>query len=324
MIRLATVLGAALLVLVLSSQARADEWDDFEQARSAYASQDYALAAERLEALIGGDVPAMQNETLLLESRKYLGAAYLFLGRRADAEHQFALLLHQDASYQIDPIQFPQAVLQVFDEVRVRVERELEAEARQAEAAERAQRERELRLLLENETRIRELEAMAGQETVRTVNSRALALLPFGVGQFRNGNRGLGRALAGTESVLLVLGVGTFLAQQKLPDWDPYLADERISDRLRRANRALNYTNWIAGSAFGALAIIGIIEAQINFRPVVVTTRARELPAEVGRDGDGDEAGEVADTPPRPDLAATGPKLFLGAGVGGGYLRLAF
>ncbi len=309
MTRLATAVGTALLVWVLSSEARADEWDDFEQARTAYVAQNYALAAERFEALIGGDVAAMQNETLLLESRKYLGAAYLFLGRRADAEHQFALLLHQDASYQIDPIQFPPAVLQVFDEVRDRVADELEEEARRARIAEQAQRERELRLLLENEARIRELEALASEETVRTVNSRALALLPFGVGQFRNGNRGLGRALAASEGVLLVLGVGTFLAQQQLPDWDPYLADSGFSDRLRRANRALNYTNWIAGSAFGALAIFGIIEAQVNFRPAVVTTRRRELPDEVRDDA---------------PTTAAGPQLFLGASLGGGYLRLAF
>jgi hypothetical protein len=308
MTRLATA-AAALLVLVLSSQARADEWDDFEQARAAYAAQTYPVAVERFEALVGGDHPSMQNETLVLESRKYLGAAYLFLGRRSDAEHQFALLLRQDASYQIDPTQFPQAVLEVFAAVRDRVDRELQEEARLAEIAAREQRERELRLLLENEARIRELEALAGQETVRTVNSRGLALLPFGVGQFRNGNRTLGRALAASESVLFAVGIGTFLAQQQLPAWDPYLADESVTERLRRANRALNYTNWIVGSAFGALVVFGLVEAQIRFKPAVVTTRHRALP------GEGDEP---------PTTAAAPPQLFLGAGLGGGYLRIAF
>ncbi len=307
--RFSAVLGAALLVAATARPARADEWDDFEQARTSYLAQDYARAAQKLEALIGGDPPALQNETLLLESRKYLGAAYLFLGRREDAEQQLTLLLRQDASYQIDPIQFPQAVLQAFDAARARVDRELREEARRAESEQQRQRERELRLLLENEARIRELEALARQEVVRTENSRWLAALPFGIGQFRNGNRRLGKALAASESVFLALSIGTYFGNEALRDWDPLNPPPtRLSGRgLQILDDFLRIGNYVSTGAFAGLAIFGIVEAQLRFRPFVVTTRQRPLP------GEGDGGNQAA-------------KLDLELGVGplGASLRLSF
>ena len=49
--------------------ARADELADFEAAREAYDEQRYADTIARLEAMVGGEVPAIQNEVLVLESR---------------------------------------------------------------------------------------------------------------------------------------------------------------------------------------------------------------------------------------------------------------
>ncbi len=307
--RLPTVLRAVLLVAAFATPARADEWDDFEQARTAYLAQDYGIAATRLEALIGGEPPALQNETLLLESRKYLGAAYLFLGRRDDAEQQFTLLLRQDASYQIDPIQFPQALVQAFDQARARVSRELEEAAERAEREERERRERELRLLLENEGRIRELEALARQETVRTENSRWLAALPFGIGQFRNGNRGLGRAFAVSQTLLFTAGAITYFGNQALRDWDPLNPPPtRLSLRgLEVLSDFLRISNYVSVSAFAGLAIAGIVEAQVRFRPVIVRTRPRALP---GESESGNEASRL--------------ELELAAGPFGGSLRLSF
>lgn len=280
--RLSTVPLAALVVLALARPAQADEWDEFEHARSSYLAQDYAAAARRLEALIGGDPPTLENETLLLESRKYLGAAYLFLDRQEDAERQLTLLLRQDASYQIDPLQFPQAVLQAFEAARARVERELVEEAQRAENEARARRQRELSLLFENEARIRALEGLAREETIRTENSRWLAALPFGIGQFRNGDRRLGKAFAASEGVLLAISAATFFGNEALRGWDPLNPPQReLSDSgLRLLADFVRIGNYVSTSAFAGLAIAGVIEAQIRYRPFVTTKRRRPLPGE--------------------------------------------
>ena len=99
----------------------ADELSDFESARRSYDRQSYAKAARGLESLVGGVVPRAANPVVRLEARKYLGATYLFLGKKDAAREQFRLLLEEDPDYDIDPVAFPEAVVQTFQEVQEKV-----------------------------------------------------------------------------------------------------------------------------------------------------------------------------------------------------------
>src|SRR3954447_26725303 len=81
--------------------AKANDFEEFEAGRQAYESQDYARSADVFEQLVGGDVPRLQNRSLVLESEKYLGASYLFLGKLNQAEQHFEKLLAMEPEYML-------------------------------------------------------------------------------------------------------------------------------------------------------------------------------------------------------------------------------
>lgn len=295
------------LVVVLTAAfalpAAADELSDFESARREYENQSYAKAARELESLVGGAVPRARNPVVRLEARKYLGASYLFLGEEEAAREQFRLLLEEDPEYDIDPVAFPEAVVQTFEEVQSQVRAE-HAEKTALEAA-RQQQERaaELEGLIRQQQRIQMLEQLAATETVEKVNSRWIAALPFGIGQFQNENRRLGIMFATTQSVFLVASIATFVGHNSLRDENP--APDQI-ERAQRVERALRIGNWASVGAFVGFALAGIIEAEVRFKPVIRNTRKRELPAELqGANG-------------------AGPRLRFELGATGGGFRLDF
>jgi hypothetical protein len=107
-----------VLMAAFALPVAADELSDFEAARRNYDKQSYAKAARGLESLVGGVIPRARNPVVRLEARKYLGATYLFLGKDGDAREQFRLLLEEDPDYDIDPVAFPEAVVETFQEVQ--------------------------------------------------------------------------------------------------------------------------------------------------------------------------------------------------------------
>ena len=281
----------------------ADELSDFESARRNYDKQNYAKAARGLESLVGGAVPRAINPVVRLEARKYLGATYLFLGKKDAAREQFRSLLEEDPDYDIDPVAFPEAVVQTFQEVQEKVA--VERARKDALAAARRERERtnEVEDLIRQQQRIQVLEELAAAETVEKVNSRWIAALPWGIGQFQNQDRKLGIMFAVTEAAFMAASIATFIGHNSLRDENP--AANEI-ERAQRVEKALRIGNWVSVGAFLSFAVAGVIEAEVRFKPVIRTTRQRELPDDI----------ESPQT--------TGPQIRLELGLTGGKLRLDF
>jgi len=300
-----TALSGLVFVLMaaFALPVAADELSDFESARRNYDRQSYTKAARGLESLVGGVVPRAANPVVRIESRKYLGATYLFLGKSEAAREQFRLLLEEDPDYDIDRVAFPEAVLQTFREVK----KEATAERARKDALEAARRQRErsneVDELVRQRQRIQALEELAAVETVEKVNSRWIAALPWGIGQFQNGDRKLGIMFAVTESAFLAASIATFIGHNSLRDENP--APSEI-ERAQRVERALRIGNWVSVGAFLSFAIAGVVEAEVRFKPVIRTTRKRELPDDI----------ESPQT--------TGPQIRLEMGLTGGRMRLDF
>ncbi len=299
-----TLIGlVVVLMTAFALPAAADELSDFESARRDYENQSYAKAARQLESLVGGAVPRARSPVVRLEARKYLGATYMFLGEPEAAREQFRLLLEEDPEYDIDPVAFPEAVVQMFEEVQSKVRSERAQKQAMEEARKQQERAEELEGVIREQQRIQTLEEMAATETVEKVNSRWIAALPFGIGQFQNENRKLGIMFATTESVFLVASIATFIGHNSLRDENP--APDEIA-RAQRIERALRIGNWASVGAFVGFALSGIIEAEVRFRPVIRRTRPRELPDELKRS------------------EGTGRRFRLELGVTGGGFRLDF
>ena len=300
-----TALSGLVFVLMaaFALPVAADELSDFESARRNYEKQNYAKAARGLESLVGGAVPRATNPVVRLEARKYLGATYLFLGKDERAREQFRSLLEEDPDYDIDPVAFPEAVVQTFQELK----KEVSAQRARKDALEAARRQRErsdeVEELVRQQQRIQTLEALAAVETVEKVNSRWIAAIPFGAGQFQNEDRGLGIMFAVTESAFVAASIATFIGHNSLRDENP--APSEI-ERARRVERALRIGNWVSVGAFLSFAIAGVVEAEVRFKPVIRTTRKRELPDDI----------ESPQT--------TGPQIRLELGLTGGKMRLDF
>lgn len=266
------------LVVVLTAAfalpATADELSDFEAARRDYDRQSYAKAARELESLVGGAVPRARNPVVRLEARKYLGATYLFLGREADAREQFQRLLEEDPEYDIDPVAFPEAVVETFQEVQAEFEKERAREEALDEARLERERARELDEIISQQQRIQQLEELVATETVEKVNSRWIAALPFGIGQFQNDNRKLGIMFAVTQAAFTAGAIATFIGHNSLRDENPAPSE---LDRAQRVERALRIGNWVSVGALLSFYVAGVVEAEVRFRPVIRTTRPREL-----------------------------------------------
>lgn len=271
--------------------ARADDYDDFEAARRAYVAQRYDDARERFEALVGGQVPRISSRPLILESRKYLGASYLFLGRVKDAEQQFDLLIRMDSAYEMDPLAFPKEVIEAFERARERTNRILEEAARQRREQEEEARRAEAKEIVEKQARMLRIRELATTETVETENSRIVAMIPFGVGQFQNRHDSLGTGLVISEGLLAVTSIVSFFLHESLRNEMPNEADRGDAEALRDG---FKLTNWISTGALVALAIVGIADAQLRFVPVFKETRTRVLPGELEREF------ELSAAPPRP------------------------
>jgi hypothetical protein len=229
-----------VLMAAFALPVAADELSDFEAARRNYDKQSYAKAARGLESLVGGVIPRARNPVVRLEARKYLGATYLFLGKDGDAREQFRLLLEEDPDYDIDPVAFPEAVVETFQEVQAEVTAE---------------------------------------------------------------NRKLGIMFAVTESAFLAASIATFIGHNSLRDENP--APSEIA-RAQRVEKALRIGNWVSVGALVSFYIAGVIEAEVRFKPVIRSTRKRELPEELQR----------------PE--SRGPEVRFQLGLTGGKIRVDF
>lgn len=258
--------------------ARANDFEAFESARSAYESQDYARSARLFEQLGGGDKPTLTNRSLLLESKKYLAASYLFLGKLSKAEAEFERLLRLDPVYILDPLGFPEEVQRLFGKVKTR----LDAERRVAEEERRREEARQNRVVTERlnaeRQRWQRLMDMAENERVREKRERWVALMPFGIGQVQNGHYSLGAVLAVSEGSLLLVGLVSWIVHENLRGQQPTASERNAFNVTEGVSR---YTNQISMGIFGVVAIAGIVDAQLRFEGEVQTMRKRSVPQDL-------------------------------------------
>jgi len=280
MARLAAALALTVLVhtgLVSVGHAQVRE---LQEARDAYSNAEYERVVELLENLVGGLVPAVTDPYIVRDARRYLGAAYVLLGREQDARNQFGWLL---SDYSLDELQrerldrgtFIEEVQAVFQQVQQARIAELEAE-QDDQDAQRAQREARRQAAA-----VRLLDLAQSAEVELEVDPLP-SFLPFGVGQFYNGDEGLGWLFLVTQGV-------TFLAASVLTSVYVAMLDQHARAlagvpgvlRVPSEARVAVFTGmWSSASAWLFLALGGIIEARVSFRP----TRSRRIDRDIPQD----------------------------------------
>ncbi len=258
--------------------------DDAELARvvSLVEAAKYDQCASELERLLDpkGKRP-LKDPAIVETARVYQATCYIGLGKPELADEPLREAIRKNPQMRTpDSLIFPQRVIDRFIRVRDSMIDELRAAER--EAIEKARREAAERLRGDNErwARMLMLERIARQEVVVVKNRRWVAAVPFGVGQFQNGNEVLGWIFLGTEAALGVTALTALNVHSHLQS-KVDAAKERgasagpdVNDRLSDWHLALEL------STYGLLAVaaLGITEAQVSFVPEVRTVRERPLP----------------------------------------------
>lgn len=277
----------ALVALTWAPLCAADEKSDFEKGRIAYVKKDYVEANARFEAMLDPKTGTVHSPELLVEADMCWGAVKLAMNDKDAAASLFEKVLRADPQYQPDPLTYPNEVLYFFSDTKAKLRAVLEQEAAARAAADAKRRKEEAAEKARLKARVAELETLASEETVTTKNSRLKAMLPFGVGQFANGNNGLGWAFLLSEGALTLSTFVLFIPYRYNVDHANAAMQLTQYSQAYRVNLSNQYAltaqdirtaDFIILGGLGAIMLTGIIEAQVNFVAERSYTRPRKLP----------------------------------------------
>ncbi|HKQ69837.1 MAG TPA: hypothetical protein VJT73_10890 [Polyangiaceae bacterium] len=259
-----------------STSVRADGASELERAKSSYDAGRYAEGAERFRDMLDPESPrALRNEELEERARAYYAACLIALGRSDEANVQIEKVIRKNGVYSPDPVIFPGKVIDRFIEVKGRLKTEIEKAAREKADIERAHRnkaEKEQRAYIEG------LQRLAGEETITVRHSRWIAALPFGAGQFQNGQPALGYAFLVSEALLAAASVTAgSIHMQIVADYASNATTSDFADFESR-RRATQDVSLFCSAAFAVMAVGGVVQAQLAFVPEVKETRQRPIP----------------------------------------------
>ncbi len=215
------------------------------------------------------------------DARMYLAAVLVAQGKRDAANGVFEQLLVDRPDYQPDPLRVSLDAMDALIDSRTRLRDRL---AQMQVETVRKEQEVKARLDAERQkaaSRLSMLEKLASEEVVVQHNSRALALLPFGTGQFQNGQEGFGWFFLVGESILAVAsGVGAIVSydnQAQAKDAFQQGLVETARAYQLRALQASIVGDLIAGGFF-VDALAGIVQAEVAFVPERTYVRKRAVP----------------------------------------------
>ncbi len=330
--RLARIILA--LAVLCPATARAAEEDELTLVTTQVQDGQYREAVQRCGRLLDPASPVcpstpglspqgcrVTEPAVILRVRGQYAIALQALDQTDSAKEQFRAILKDNPTFSPSPAVYPSKAVALFNEVK----QETEA----AKIAEAAAKQKQLEALKEAQRKydayVATLERLAKEETYVVERNRFFAAMPFGVGQFYNGDVALGVVFASLEVTAGVVGIATGYAhvdliKQKVASsldengepqdvstsaGDQVLNNAALNDELL----ALQIANNVSMGELGLAIVVGLIEGQANFESGSKRTVPRQLPPK----------------PPKPDAPAVGLTGVPGAPDATGLgLRVAF
>lgn len=285
--RLGRTVVLCLMVASFASTAAADDQADFDKGRLAFEAKQYQDAEARFRAMVDPKSErVLHSPTLLDHAHVYLAATLLALGQpRQQALLEFKTVLLHNAEYRLDPLAFDAAVASAYIDARTIYNKEILDAKDQREREERERREREEREREKQRRYLAALEQQAGEQIETTKRNRLLTLVPFGVGQFQNGQTALGWVFLTAQTALLAGGaIAGGLALYNLDQYNVWLTSDSkanqdffVKEYRARFNTAA-IANYVFDGAFVLAAVAGIVQANFAFVPQTTVTKPRPLP----------------------------------------------
>jgi hypothetical protein len=256
---------AVVLALAICSESLASPSVNpraaLEEGKLAYQRSDFAHVEKTVHPLLY-PTPELDGEALI-EGRRLLGLAYFFEKKEDKAKQEFVLILQKRPDYELDPVVEPAKAVAFFNSVRSeQAERLAAARKRQLEDEELARKEAERKRAIE---RAKAERIYVEKQVIR--RSRLVAMLPFGVGQIQNGQRGKAIAFGVSEALLGGLSLSCWIAVREV------FPAFKVADNQVVLAQTLQGLQIGAGVAFWAVVIWGIIDAQVKLVPETIILR---------------------------------------------------
>lgn len=245
----------------------------------------YEECVARLTRLLdpSGARPLRQPD-IVEKARLYEATCLIGLGKDEQADEPLRAAIRNNPQMRApDSLVFPSRVVDRF--IRVRDQMSAEIREQEQKAIEKAQLEAAAKVKRDNEqwAQMLKLERLARQEVVVERHSRGIALVPFGAGQFQNGNRTLGWTFLISEAVLGAGALTSLAVHANISNQvDRLYANSQtpapdVKDRQRTWYFAMGACTY----GFLGMALVGIVEGQLSFVSEVKHVRDRPLPREL-------------------------------------------
>ncbi len=221
----------------------------------------------------------LRQPAIVENARVYWAACLLGAGDADGSDAPLRAAIHENPQMKPpDSLVFPQLVVEHFLKVRDSLVNEIRA----AEQARIKQAQDEARLrqqsLAKDRERLRMLEQLARQELVVVRNRRVLSFVPFGVGQIQNRHEALGYTLMVSEVLLGGLSLTAVGIQVQLAaDAETQAKHGLVVDNAGLLS-AWGVVKKVSFWGFAALAVGGIVDAQLSYVPEFHEVRQRRLP----------------------------------------------
>jgi len=240
------IVGAAILAFALA-QSTTPAGDDLRRAKNEYSYGNYAVAADHLRSLL---YPMrLITDEQVIEARKLLALCYYQTGQLDGVGDEFRKLLYLDPDYKLDPFEVPPPIVDDFERVREKLQPELDVIR---------QRKSDVQLAVRLPKGVRRV------VTSRAIEHSALGtFLPFGVGQFQNGETRWGVFFAATELLLLAANIAAYVG---LLQHRGYFSND---DGTRTLVQRLTLAQYGSAGLFGVTWALGVYQAQSHFVPVL-------------------------------------------------------
>jgi tetratricopeptide (TPR) repeat protein len=249
---------------------------ELKRAKDKFEFGHYADAAGALRQLLATDPDLTQDEAV--DAYRMLGISEYHLGDLPQARAAFVHLLSYDPDFALDPFLVPPAIVEFFDRVKK------EHEAALAPLRERKRALREQQRLAEDAKRrlLAEEQARSGPPTkIVRVQERIYLFnwMPFGAGQFQNGHKAKGTAIAAGELVAGLVNVSAIVLHSQIADdrsrtcvaGQPDCSRPPYKDSDRVLLSRIDAVKYVSAGLFWALYAYGVWDAHRYFVPIVET-----------------------------------------------------
>ncbi|WP_428262445.1 hypothetical protein [Haliangium sp.] len=234
---------ALVLLLVWPRVGAATPAERLAEARDAFRLGQYDRAIPLLTYLLYPDA-RLSNRADLLEAHVLLAVAHFETGNRSEARREVEEALFLDSELRLDPLLFSDEAVDFFEE-------------RKQAFLERSQRDEEARKIAEERDRLREV---LSNMIVIERKSYVINFVPFGAGQFQNGQNKKGIFFAVSQAVLGGTSAGLWIWQ-----WSKYGLDGVVPENEANEVLRAQQVEIATGAACIGLVIWGIIDALIYY-----------------------------------------------------------